>query len=217
MSFPANGIPGIDISHYQGVVDWAALKASSGEQFVYAKATEGTSIVDPYFHDNWAGIKSAGLFRGAYHFFHPDQDAFAQAAFFIERLTIANGSILHCPGDLPAALDLETTGGCSPDVILSGVTKWLEMVGLATGRRPLLYTYTSFWRDTLHNPTELSNYPLWIAQYSAAVPAKIGGWPDYTIWQYGQTPVAGISVKTDVNSFNGTSDQLRHLAGFILG
>jgi len=217
LSVPANGIPGIDISHYQGVVDWAALKASSTEQFVYAKATEGTTIVDPYFHDNWANIKTAGLFRGAYHFFHPDQDAFAQAAFFLEKLTQAAGSILHGPGDLPPALDLETTAGCTPETILFGVTKWLEIVGLATGRRPLLYTYTSFWRDTLGNPTALSDYSLWIAQYSAAAPAKIGGWPDYTIWQYGQAQVPGITVKTDVNSFNGTSDQLRNLAGFILG
>lgn len=217
MSFPANGIPGIDISHYQGVVDWTALKATSGEQFVYAKATEGTAIADPYFHDNWAGIKSAGLLRGAYHFFHPDQDAFAQAAFFIEKLTLANGSILHGPGDLPAALDLETTAGCTPETILSGALKWLDIVGLATGRKPLLYTYTSFWRNTLGNPTALSDHPLWIAQYSAAAPAQIGGWPNYTIWQFGQAQVPGITAKTDVNSFNGTSDQLRHLAGFILG
>ena len=55
MTFPANGIPGIDVSHYQGVVDWAAV-AASGEQFAFAKASEGISVADLYFHDNWAAI-----------------------------------------------------------------------------------------------------------------------------------------------------------------
>jgi lysozyme len=213
MSFPANGIPGIDVSHYQGVIDWTTLVASSGEQFVYTKATESVSTTDPYFHDNWAGIKAAGLLRGAYHFFHADQDALAQADYFLKKLGSANGSAQLGPGDLPAALDLETTGGCSPATVLAGAAKWLELVAVATGRQPLLYTYTSFWRQTLGNLTALSNYPLWIAQYSVATPTAIGGWPAYTIWQFGRGPVEGIAKPTDVDSFNGTYAQLKSLAG----
>ena len=130
MTFPANGIPGIDVSHYQGVVDWAAV-AASGEQFAFAKATEGVSVADLYFHDNWAGIKSAGLLRGAYHFFHPDQNAPTQAQSFLAKLTAANGSPLLAPGDLPATLDLEITGGCSPAVILNGATAWRSSCSFA--------------------------------------------------------------------------------------
>jgi lysozyme len=213
MSFPANGIPGIDVSHYQGVIDWSALVAGSAEQFVYTKATEGISSTDPYFHDNWANIKAVGLLRGAYHFFHPDQDAAAQADFFLGKLTSANGSTQLAPGDLPVTLDLETTGGCSTATIIAGASKWLQIVATATGRQPLLYTFTSFWRNTLGNPTSLSNYPLWIAQYSVATPPVIGGWPSYTIWQFGQAAVAGIKTQPDVDSFNGTPQQLQALAG----
>ena len=213
MSFPANGIPGIDVSHYQGVIDWAALIAGSGKRFVYTKATESISAVDPYFHDNWVNSKTAGLLRGAYHFFHPDQDASAQADFFLKKFASANGSTQLAPGDLPATLDLETTGGRSPATVLAGASKWLEIVAAATGRQPLLYTFTSFWRDTLGNPTSLSNYPLWIAHYSVASPPPIGGWPGYTIWQFGQSTVPGIKTQSDVNSFNGTYQQLEALAG----
>jgi lysozyme len=213
VTFPANGIPGIDVSHYQGVVDWAAV-AASGEQSAYAKATEGVSVSDLYFHDNWAGIKSAGVLRGAYHFFHPDQDAAAQALSFLAKLAAANGSPLLAPGDLPATLDLEITGGCSPAVILNGATIWLQTVAAATGRQPLLYTYTSFWRNTLGNPKILSNYPLWIAQYSNAAPPQIGGWNNYTFWQFSpSTVISGIGKPADADSFNGTSTDLHALAG----
>jgi lysozyme len=214
VTFPANGIPGIDVSHYQGVVDWVAV-AASGEQFAYAKATESVSVSDLYFHDNWAAIKSAGLLRGAYHFFHPDKDPAAQAQFFLAKLAAANGgSPLLAPGDLPATLDLETTGGRSPADILAAATVWLQAVAAATGRQPLLYTFTSFWRNTLGNPKTLSNYPLWIAQYSPAPPPQLGGWNNYTFWQFTpSTVVAGIGKPADGDSFNGTSTDLQALAG----
>ena len=64
---------GIDVSHYQGDVDWAAVRAA-GYTFAFTKATEGTDEVDPMFAANWAGIDSAGMTRGAYHFFDPDAE-----------------------------------------------------------------------------------------------------------------------------------------------
>jgi lysozyme len=215
MSFPANGIPGIDVSHYQGVVDWQRV-ADAGEQFAFCKATESISASDPYLHDNWANIKAAGILRGVYHFFHADQDPAAQAQNFLTKFAAANGgSPTLAPGDLPVTLDLETSNGCTPDAILAAASTWLETVADATGRTPLLYTYTSFWRSTLANVTALSDYPLWIAQYSNNAPPQLGGWPAYTIWQYSQSvTVPGIGGNVDGDSFNGTQDQLRALAGY---
>ena len=67
MAFPQGSIPGIDVSHDQGVVDWPTV-AAGGEVFAYAKATEGLTVTDHYFQDHWAAMKTAGLLRGAYHF-----------------------------------------------------------------------------------------------------------------------------------------------------
>src|ERR1700761_4245634 len=70
MAFPSGAVPGIDVSHHQEVVNWAAV-ADAGEVFAFAKASEGMSVPDLYFADNWSGMKKAGILRGAYHFFHP--------------------------------------------------------------------------------------------------------------------------------------------------
>jgi lysozyme len=84
MAFPTGAVPGIDVSHYQGSVDWATV-AGGGERFGFAKASEGvsgTGSSDPYFADNWSGMRAAGILRGAYHFYHPKDDPTAQAHNF---------------------------------------------------------------------------------------------------------------------------------------
>ncbi len=213
MSFPQGSVPGIDVSHYQAVVDWEAV-AGAGELFGYCKATEGTGVVDPYLPGNWSGIKQAGMLRGAYHFFHPDQDPTAQANNFIGALTKVNGSATLAPGDLPPTLDLEVTGNLAPGDVLAAAATWLGLVAAATGRTPLLYTFYSFWM-TLGNPTALAQYPLWIARYtSAPSPGVIGGWPTWTFWQYSSSgAVNGIGGTVDMDAFQGTAAALNALAG----
>src|SRR5689334_1580650 len=89
-------VQGIDVSHYQGVIDWNQV-AEAGTAFVFIKATEGTSYVDPQFQDNWSGAKAAGLLRGAYHFFQPGEDPQQQAEYFLSVVQTV-------PGDLPPVL-----------------------------------------------------------------------------------------------------------------
>src|SRR6059058_3562356 len=74
-------VQGIDVSHYQGTVSWPGVR-SAGMCFAFCKATEGTTYTDPTFATNWPQMKSAGLFRGAYHYGHPGTDAVAQANYF---------------------------------------------------------------------------------------------------------------------------------------
>src|ERR1039458_8515560 len=141
MPFPAGAIPGIDVSHFQAVVDWTAV-AAGGVRFGFAKASEGMSVPDQYFLDNWSGIKAAGILRGAYHFFHPNADPQAQADNFLRRLAAANGgSPVLAQGDLPAALDIEVTDGASPATLLAGASSWLAAVKAATGKHPIVYSY----------------------------------------------------------------------------
>src|SRR5262249_5104026 len=78
-------LEGVDVSHWDGAIDWSKV-AGSGRAFAIAKATEGTSFLDPQFHTNWTGMKSAGLVRGAYHFFRPADSGVAQADWFLSSV-----------------------------------------------------------------------------------------------------------------------------------
>jgi len=216
MPLPAGAIPGIDVSHYQAVVDWATV-AAGGVRFSFAKASEGPSVTDQYFLDNWNGMKAAGLLRGAYHFFHPSADPQAQAKNFLHRLAAANGgSPLLAPGDLPAALDIEVTDGASPATLLAGASSWLATVEAATGKHPIVYSYPSFWKSTLGNPGALSGYHLWIAHLNVPTPMVPGGWPGWVFWQFDKQQVPGVpSPVTDLNAFNGTYSDLHNLAQYM--
>src|SRR5258708_2072806 len=121
----ATTTPGIDVSHYQGFVNWGNVK-SAGMAFAFAKATEGMSVSDNKFAVNWPGIKNAGLVRGAYHFFHASQDATAQANFFLDALQSAGGLL---PGDLPPVIDFEngSVDRLSNPAVQSGVATWLQV------------------------------------------------------------------------------------------
>jgi len=215
MAFPAGAQPGIDVSHYQEVVDWPTVH-SAGDVFGFAKASEGQFTTDQYFADNWAGMKAVGVLRGAYHFYHPSKDAQAQVALFLKCLATGNGgSPLLAPGDLPAALDLEITENVAPADILAGVATWLAAVQAATGRQPLLYTYPSFWKSSLGNPATLAEYPLWIAHLKTAAPTIPGGWGNWAFWQFDKQPVDGVTATpvVDLDAFNGSLGDLQKLAG----
>jgi lysozyme len=212
MPYPAGAIPGIDVSHFQAHVDWSAV-AGTGVRFAFAKASEGIAVPDQYFLDNWNGTKAAGLLRGAYHFFHPNADPQAQATNFLKRLAAANGGTpLLAVGDLPAALDIEVTDGASTAALLAGANAWLAAVQAATGKRPIVYTYPSFWKTTLGNPQILADYPLWIAHMSVPSPSVPGSWQKWAFWQFDKQLHPGVpSPVTDLNAFNGTVEELQNL------
>src|SRR6185295_13488257 len=168
---------GIDVSHYQGLVDWSQVR-QAGIAFAFAKATEGLTTVDSEFSTNWPAMSAAGLLRGAYHFFHPEEDAASQAEHF---LSIVGVLTAH---DLPPVLDVETTNGVSTSALWAGVSTWLETVTQRTARTPLLYTSHSFWNDNAPDPT-LTRYPLWLADY-AETPTLPDGFTTWSFWQYTQ-------------------------------
>jgi lysozyme len=200
----SNRIQGIDVSHYQGNIDWTKVK-SAGMAFAYTKATESTSSTDSQFSVNWPAIKSAGLLRGAYHFFHGDQDGTAQANHFLD--VVGNLS-----GDLPPVIDIESTSNGSDSQIVSGVQAWLDVVQQSAGIVPMIYTVASFWNDHLNS--SFGNYPLWIANYGVSSPKLPTGWSNWNFWQYSQSgTVNGISGNVDMDYFNGSMDQLQAFAG----
>jgi lysozyme len=201
----ATTTPGIDVSHYQGAVDWGKVK-SAGMAFAFAKATEGTSVSDSMFAVNWPGIKNAGLVRGAYHFFHASKDATDQANYFLDAVQSAGGFL---PGDLPPVIDFENSSldGLSNPAVQSGVSAWLQAVASKTGVTPMIYTAHSVGNQYLAG--QFGSYPLWIANYGVVSPSLPQGWTNWQFWQYSQSgSVSGIAGNVDMDYFNGTPDQL---------
>jgi lysozyme len=192
-------IQGIDVSHFQGSVNWQEVK-QAGMTFAFAKATEGQSSVDPQFKNNWQNMKAAGLLRGAYHFFDAGIDGAAQANHFLQNTQIE-------PGDLPPVIDVEAAASASKATILQEVQNWLNTVEQALNRRPMIYTTASFWNSHLNDT--FGAYPLWIAEYGVSAPKIPAGWSDWQFWQYSQSgTVSGVTGSVDRDEFNGSYEDL---------
>lgn len=202
MSAESSGhLPGIDVSHYQGEIDWSKV-AASGMRFAFIKATDGTEDVDPHFSQNWAGAKNAGIVRGAYHFFRPGLDARLQAEH-LQRVVVMDDLAL------PPALDVEVTDGVNSSVLQEALKGWLEAVQAAFGCTPIIYTDPSFWKQ--HVAGGVETYPLWLACYSdePEVPAP---WRNWTFWQYTDAgSVSGIACRVDLDYCALSYEQLRRL------
>ncbi len=193
-------VEGIDVSHWNGKVDWVQVQ-QSGRRFAIMKATENTTYFDDTFVNNWTMSQAAGLVRGAYHFFHADTNPVAQADYFLQHVPLS-------PSDLPPVLDLETTQLQSGAKVAANALAWLERVEAQTGRRPILYTYPAFW-PSIGNPSGFAKYPLWIANYGVKCPKVPGQWTGWPFWQYSSKgAVPGISGNVDLNVFNGTYEDL---------
>ncbi len=211
-------VPGIDVSYWDAGIDWPKVRAT-GQRFVIAKATEGITYKDPTFDDNWFGAKSAGLLRGAYHFFRCNVDAKKQADYFIDYVKTVKDN-----GEFPPVLDLETNDGVNKEKIVPAVKIWLDRVESAFGKKPIIYSGQYFLQDYLIQPgggppAWAKDYPLWLAQYpnqyvDGAKPFLPRGWFAWTIWQYSDKGVVnGINAKVDMNVFNGTLEELYKFAG----
>ena len=208
ISFSDNdAVRGMDVSHRQGDIDWGQV-AASGIQFCYVKATEGVGFKDIRFREYFDSSKTAGLLTGAYHFFRPDKDAEAQAESFIHVVSGLK------PGDLPPVLDVEVSAGKDVKTILDGIQQWLEAVENVLGHRPIVYTYPSFWNQTLSGSSRFADHMLWVANYTANTSPKLPiGFSDYVIWQFSEHgKITGISGDVDLDRFHGTLDDLKALA-----
>lgn len=205
-------VQGLDVSHYQGTVDWASV-AQRGIKFAFIKSTEGVSWTDPEFSANWTGAKTAGLVRGAYHYYDPGSDPQQQAEHFLDTVWPDGGQLL--PGDLPPALDIETSGGQSAAEVVKGIQAWLSSVQQRTQRVPILYTCSGFW-DGL-GTSQFAGYPLWVAEYGVASPSPLpAGWRQWRFWQFSQAGrIEGVSGEVDLDVFQGTLQELQQMASSL--
>ncbi len=205
----ANGATtkGIDISKWQGTIDWAKVK-TAGIEFAFVRVSDGANTKDLKFASNWSGAKAAGIIRGAYQFFRPSQSVTTQADLMIDAL---GGT--YTPGDLPPVIDVEDDGGLSPATVAARTRQWVDRVSTRLGVKPIVYTGKFFWRDEVGSPASFAPNPLWIAQYTSLCPDLPAPWARWTFWQYTDAgSVNGIAGGVDMNRFNGTVAQLRAFA-----
>jgi lysozyme len=147
---------GIDVSHYQGRIDWPALPGQ-GVDFAYIKASEGGDLRDTAFAANWAGARRAGIARGAYHFFTLCRPGADQAANFIAAVPLD-------PEALPAAIDLEDMGPCprpiAPADFRAELAAFITLVEARYGKPVRLYLTEEF--DRTYEISAHFDRPLWL-------------------------------------------------------
>ncbi|MER9405220.1 hypothetical protein NKI36_14330 [Mesorhizobium caraganae] len=206
-----DGIYGFDVSHHNGTIDWAKLKAQ-GASFVYIKATQGKNFEDKRFKANWKSSKEDGeILRGAYHFLTPQKGTGReQADNFIGLLEEAGGLQAN---DLTPVMDLEWSfakvGGKDVDLwsqlqtkeIVTIASDFLKRVEEKTGRKPVIYTAASWWKPNIGNNQDLNQYPHWIADYrnssiNNGAPAAVSG-PKLVAWQF--TDIAKFAASGTVH------------------
>jgi GH25 family lysozyme M1 (1,4-beta-N-acetylmuramidase) len=208
----ATTVPGVDVSHYQGTINWASVH-SAGIQFAYIKATEGTTYKDPQFNTDYLDAYNNGVIRGAYHFARPDLSTGAsQATYFAGHGGAWSADNLTLPG----MLDLE--GGCygkSAASMQSWILDFYTTYKSKTGRDVVIYTSASWWNSCTGGWSGMSaRSPLFVAHWTtAASPSIPTGFPYWTLWQYTDSgSVSGISGAVDRDRFNGDRSRLVALA-----
>lgn len=199
---------GIDVSRWQGVIDWQAVK-NAGIAFAGIRCTIGDYFTDDRFAENWRGVEQAEIFRSAYHVLRPDIGAVSQIAHF--------ESVVGGVGDLPHVLDVELTGNQSDRVIQDRTDECLQEMERRFGRKPIVYTADWFWTPHIGDQPWVEEHDLWVAHYywpQVETPKIPAGWMIWKIWQHSNKgKVPGIPASVDLNWFGGSMEDLIAYAG----
>jgi GH25 family lysozyme M1 (1,4-beta-N-acetylmuramidase) len=174
---------GIDVSRFQGAIDWPAV-AGSGIRFAFVQASRGSGAdctvkpgqcgADPYFAANRLAAETAGIRVGAYHRAFASggtvADARADAIAECDVFLSAVGSLKS--GELVPVIDVETPfTGMTSTSLRAWIRLFVKRTTKHLGRKPMIYTNASSWAAT-GNTREFAKarYPLWIAEYGVSRP-----------------------------------------------
>lgn len=188
-------VVGVDVSHYQGDIDWSLL-GRSGVRFAYIKATEGSSLQDDHFQRNWAGANQAGVARGAYHFFTLCSKAEDQAQNFFTAVPVV-------PDALPPMIDLEISNPCGNKYVMKDpageIAKLQKLIADKYGRQPVFYVTDEFERTYLQGL--FPDQDLWVRSIQWPPNYRVQQW---IIWQYhDHAHKPGVATDLDLNFFRG--------------
>lgn len=200
-------VAGIDISHWDGTINWSEVNGES-IYFVYMKATEGTDFIDPSFEENWNGIRSTSLRRGAYLFYDPGlsaADQTVQAQTFIHTVKDLQD------GDLPPMLDVEDDPEISVAVFQARLLLVARQIRNHFNVSPIIYTTTGLYKKYLKPKDSFQSYELWIADYRYKRP-ELCDKKNMRIWQFtDKARIKGISSPVDMDIFYTTPEDLENL------
>ena len=183
---------GMDVSHHQGKISWEKIvnvtPFDTLVDFVYCKATEGSTHIDKEWESNRRQLNELGIRNGAYHFLNSYTYSIPQAKHFLATWK-------HREIDLPPVLDVEQEAE-NDEILINNMYDWLEYVEKKSGFRPIIYTSYSFYTKKFKN--EFKDYQFWIASYDQDPKALT----DKRIvhWQFtDKLEIPGISEKVDFN------------------
>ena len=229
-------VDGIDVSHWQGNINWNAVK-NDGIDFDFVKATEGVNFVDSRFHQNMQGATAAGVHIGPYHFARIDSfngvpfteydgspftpgtapyiDAVSEANDFIDEISPYYNSGLY----LPPVADVEGLPDFNNAILeREFISNWVQIfsdtVNNSLGRRPIIYT-SLFGANNRYTPAVASSHDLWLAWWKGTgtsnppVPSNTPLWNPWDFWQWTASgSVNGVSGNVDRDVFDGTLQEL---------
>ena len=193
-------IRGIDVSSYQGKIDWEVL-SKQNIYFVFIKATEGSNLEDEYFKYNWKNANNTHLKVGAYHFFSYDSGGETQAQNFINVVPINEDS-------LPPVVDIEFYGDKKRDLpnkedTQRELTILLEKLEKHYDKKPIIYTTQKSYNLYIKGAYE--DYPIWIRDILKQPSLSDGR--EWIFWQYTNKEklegYRGTEKFIDMNIFNG--------------
>ena len=193
----AQALEGMDVSVYQGEIDFSAAR-ESGIQAVYIRSSYGSRGVDGRFRQNCAGALAAGLPFGLYHYLSAtDPDGARREAEHFASL------IRSQPYSCRPALDFEGHRELSAGQATAVVLAFLERVEELTGHRPMIYADHSTASAQLEEP--VAQYPLWLAQWGVEEPGLEGTpWSEWAGWQYtSRGLIPGVTGHVDRDRFTG--------------
>ncbi len=201
-------IHGIDISHHQAKINWQKVAQARSKNakidFCFIKASEGISLADQDFKENWVASKKAGIKHGAYHFYIPWANANLQADHFLSKISFSKG-------DLLPVLDFEIEGGKKHwPKMNQNIKIWLDKVESKCGKKPIIYTNKSIYKKYLKG--NFDAYPLWIADYKSADLGNYDDAKNLILWQHSQAgKIAGIAGDVDFNVFLGSDSEFQEI------
>ena len=203
-------VRGVDVSSYQGEIDWNTLSGQN-IQFAFIKATEGSSHVDPFFLHNYEEASQTDLRIGAYHFFSYDSSGGTQAENFISTVPKDNNM-------LPPVVDVEFYGDKEqnlPDgeMVYQELSILLDALEAHYGLKPIIYATEKSYK--LYIAGQFSNYDLWIR--NVITKPNLPDNRSWTFWQYTNRGrlegYSGPERFIDINVFYGDQEAFNRYGG----
>ena len=208
-SSDAGPLYGVDISHWNGIVSFEAIRAAGG-RFAFVKATQGTSFVDDTFAMQVANARAVGVLVGAYHFYDYRVEGAAQA----EHLLAVIGSLGEPGVGLPPVVDIECYapfGSADQRFARKELRAFVDTIYRRTGRPPIVYTSAYMWAEVTGADRSFGASPLWVACWDCPAPTLPAGWEEWAFWQTGGVTIPGVADLIGEDRFAGDIAALRSL------